>query len=230
MGRTNHALAALAACAVAVACGSAAAQQKERSSSGSVSQAAKRDVKVSGRITLAAGSRQSVVPEEVAQAVIYFLPDAGAPRPAPRRLSAATYTKGFDPSLLVATVGSTVSFPNRDTIIHNVFSATPGSAFDLGTFGPGETRTQRFDRPGLVVVSCNVHRGMRANVIVLGTPYSTQARPDGSFSLAGIPEGAGTLVIWHPRAAAYSTPWNGRKDLRIDRRLVAVRPRIGSTP
>ena len=110
-----------------------------------------------GRVSLTAGRRQTVSPEEVAQTVVYFLPEGGAPAPAPRPLSTVTYTKGFEPNLLVTTVGSTVTFPNRDSIIHNVFSATPGSAFSLGAFGPGEVRTQRFDQPGLVVVNCNVH-------------------------------------------------------------------------
>ena len=182
---------------------------------------------IRGRIRLEAGRRQVVAPEEVAQTVLYFLPDAGAARPATKQLSSTTYTKGFEPNLLVATVGSTVSFPNRDVIIHNVFSATPGSSFDLGSYGPGQTRSQRFERPGLVVVNCNVHRGMRANVLVLETPHSTQARPDGSFALTGLPAAPGTLVIWHPRAAAQSIAWNGRAALTVERTLVATRPRIG---
>lgn len=182
---------------------------------------------IRGRIRLEAGRRQAVAPEEVAQTVLYFLPDGGAARPAPRQLSSVTYTKGFEPNLLVATVGSTVSFPNRDVIIHNVFSATPGSSFDLGSYGPGQTRSQRFDRPALVVVNCNVHRGMRANVLVLETPHSTQARPDGSFVLSGLPASPGTLVIWHPRAAPQSIAWNGRTPLTVERTLVATRPRIG---
>lgn len=183
---------------------------------------------IRGRITLKAGRRQAVAPEEVAQTVLYFLPDAGAPKPAPRQLSSVTYTKGFEPNLLVAPVGSTVNFPNRDTIIHNVFSATPGAAFELGSYGSGETRSHRFQRPGLVVVNCNVHRGMRANVLVLETPYVTQARADGSFSLAGLPAGPGTLVIWHPRASAQSLAWDGRAPLTVERSLLATRPRIGS--
>jgi plastocyanin len=183
---------------------------------------------ISGRVTLAAGPRQDVLKGEVAQTVIYFLPKAGTARPAPARFSAATYTKGFDPGLLVIPVGSTVSFPNRDVIIHNVFSATPGSAFDLGTYGPGQERSHRFDRAGLVVVHCNVHRGMRANVLVLETPHATQARQDGSFSLTGLPAGPGTLVIWHPRAPAQSIAVTGPMPAPLRRTLVANRPRIGS--
>lgn len=211
--------------AVALACASSDAQAQQSRGGGAAPSAG---VDIGGRITLAAGRRQAVAPEEVAQTVLYFLPDAGAPKPAARQLSSTTYTKGFEPNLLVAPVGSTVSFPNRDVIIHNVFSATPGAAFDLGSYGRGETRSQRFTRPGLVVVNCNVHRGMRANVLVLETPYVTQARADGSFSLADLPAGPGTLVIWHPRASAQSLPWDGRAPLKVERTLLATRPRIGT--
>lgn len=184
--------------------------------------------KVSGRVVLAAGPRQQVLQGEVSQTVVYFLPAAGADKPAAARFSAATYTKGFDPNLLVVPVGSTVSFPNKDVIIHNVFSSTPGSAFDLGMYRPGETRSQRFDRAGLVVVGCNVHRGMRANVLVLETPHYTRAAADGRFSLAGLPKGKGTLVIWHPRAAAQAIAVDGPVAAPITRTLVASRPRIAS--
>lgn len=183
---------------------------------------------LTGRITLKAGPRQDVEPEEISQTVIYFLPAERGARPAPKQFSVATYTKGFDPNLLVIPVGSTVTFPNRDTIIHNVFSTTPGAAFDLGTYAPGQARAHQFTKPGLVVINCNVHRGMRANVLVLETPYSTRARPDGSFSLAGLPVGAGTLVVWHPRASAQSVAVTGRSTQLIERTLVATRPRIGS--
>ncbi|MFC0679320.1 hypothetical protein ACFFGH_15910 [Lysobacter korlensis] len=183
---------------------------------------------ISGRIALAAGPRQDVLQGEVSQTVVYFLPAAGADKPSPERFTAATYTKGFDPNLLVVPVGSTVSFPNRDVIIHNVFSSTPGSAFDLGMYRPGETRSQRFDRAGLVVVGCNVHRGMRANVLVLETPHYTRAAADGSFKLSGLPEGKGTLVIWHPRASAQAVAVDGPVAAPVIRTLVASRPRIAS--
>jgi plastocyanin len=181
-----------------------------------------------GRITLTAGPRQEVMRGEVEDTVIYFVPEAGADMPAPVRASAATYTKGFDPNLLVVPVGSTVRFPNRDVIIHNVFSVTPGSAFDLGNYGPGETRSQRFGKAGLVVVNCRVHRGMRVNVLVHETPHLVRPDADGRFRLADLPAGRGTLVIWHPRASAQSVAIDGVSNAPILRTLVANRPRVSS--
>lgn len=184
---------------------------------------------IEGRVRLVAGPRQAVDADESTQTVVYFLPAAGAPRPSPKQFTAVTYTKGFEPDLLVVPVGSTVQFANRDVILHNVFSATPGSTFSLGSYGPGETRSHTFDRAGLVVVNCSVHRSMRANVLVLETPYSTRPSADGRFRLSGLPEAAGTLVIWHPRAVAQAIAWDGHSPLTVDRTLVATRARLGMT-
>lgn len=185
---------------------------------------------IRGRINLAPGPRQDVAGGEVAQTVIYFLPKSGSARPAPSRYVVRTHSKGFEPNLLVVPVGSAVAFPNRDVVLHNVFSKTAGSAFDLGTYAAGESRTHRFQGVGLVTVNCNVHRGMRANVLVLETPHYTRPQPDGSFNLSGLPQGAGTLVIWHPRAAAQSIAVTGAMTAPVVRTLVASRPRIAAMP
>jgi plastocyanin len=179
--------------------------------------------RLAGRLELAAGARHPVAAGEVAQGVVYFLPKAGGARPQPARFTVDTQSKGFSPSLLVVPVGSTVSFPNRDQILHNVFSKTPGAAFDLGYYGPGASRETRFSKPGLVVVNCSVHNAMRSNVLVLATPYYTRPGRDGRFTLNGLPPGPGTLVFWHPRANAQSLAVTGPVSEPVLRRLVASR-------
>ncbi len=163
-----------------------------------------------------------------AEVVVYYLPDAGATRPQPKRFTITTRSKGFDPSVLAIPVGSTVEFPNDDPIRHNVYSATPGAAFDLGFFGEGETREQRFDRAGLITVNCNVHHLMQATLLVLDTPHFTRLDAAGNYILKGLPPGRGKLVAWHPRAtpvtAALSLPGS---NAAIDRELVLIKPRVG---
>lgn len=215
----------LAAGMLACAISPGAAAQDARTAAGP---RASTGTAVHGRITLTAGPRQEVLRGEVQDTVIYFVPKAGAEKPAPVRASAATYTKGFDPNLLVVPVGSTVRFPNRDVIIHNVFSVTPGSAFDLGNYGPGETRSQHFEKAGLVVVNCRVHRGMRVNVLVHETPHLVRPDAEGRFRLTDLPPGPGTLVIWHPRASAQSVAVDGVSNAPVLRTLVANRPRVSS--
>src|SRR5579871_2944791 len=58
--------------------------------------------------------------------------------------------KTFIPHVLVVTRGTTVQFPNNDTVFHNVFATFEARRFDLGLYPRGATRTVRFDKPGLV--------------------------------------------------------------------------------
>lgn len=182
---------------------------------------------LTGRLELVASARQAVAAGEAADGVVYFLPKAGTTRPRPRSASVDTHSKGFLPGSLVVPVGSTVAFPNRDEILHNVYSATPGSTFNLGTYGPGETRSVRFAKPGLVLVACNVHVGMRANVLVLETPHYTRPGRDGRFDLKNLPAGPGTLVFWHPRTVAQSRAITMPASA-VSARLTAVRARLGA--
>jgi plastocyanin len=184
---------------------------------------------LNGTVSLDAGPRQAVDPSEIGDVVVYFLPRSGAGAPAPARFTIGTRSKGFTPNLLVVPVGSTVAFPNTDTILHNVYSRTPGSEFNLETYGPGQTREAVLTKPGLVIVNCNVHHNMHANVVVLETPYHTRARQDGSFKLEGLPPGPGTLVFWHPRSRAVSQSVSAGED-GIVQALVATKPRLQANP
>lgn len=179
---------------------------------------------VSGRLELVAGAGGAITAGELADGLVYFLPKAGAPKPKPGTFTIDTRSKGFSPSLLVVPQGSTVRFPNRDTILHNVFSRTPGSSFDFGHYGPGESKQYVFNKPGLVIVNCNVHHNMRADVVVLATPYYTRPDRNGRFTLAGLPAGPGTLVFWHPRAQAQSVAVTLPLATAVTRKLTATRP------
>ena len=126
------------------------------------------------------------------------------------------------PAVLVVPVGSTVRFPNRDTILHNVFSRSPGDSFDFGYYGAGEVKQRVFSKPGLVIVNCNVHHNMRADIVVLATPYYTRPDHNGRYTLANLPAGPGTLVFWHPRAQPQSLRVTLPMATPVSRRLTAA--------
>lgn len=180
---------------------------------------------IQGRLELTAGQKQTVTAGEVADGLVYFLPKAGNPKPKPGYFTVNTHSKGFSPSLLVVPAGSTLNFPNRDTVLHNVFSRTPGATFDFGNYGPGQSRQQVFNKPGLVIVNCSVHHSMRATVVVMATPYYTRPDKTGRFELTGLPSGAGTLVYWHPRAAATTVQITLPNTNAQTQRLIASKPR-----
>src|SRR6266480_2294400 len=63
----------------------------------------------------------------------------------------------FVPYVLAVTVGTTVDFTNSDRTYHNVFSLSKPRRFDLGRYATGQSKSVRFDRPGVVRVFCEIH-------------------------------------------------------------------------
>jgi plastocyanin len=105
----------------------------------------------------------------------------------------------FVPAVSVVPVGARVVFPNQDTVFHNVFSSTPGDAFDLGPLKAGQTsQPVALLKPGHVEIFCNIHSKMRADVLVVPNVHWIRVRPDGSFQLPGIPVGTRRIVLWGP--------------------------------
>jgi plastocyanin len=110
--------------------------------------------------------------------------------------------KQFIPQVLVVQKGTTVSFPNRDAIFHNVFSVTPDNSFDLGSYRQGETKTVTMSRPGVVNVYCNMHPQMVGHILVVPNGNYARAGKDGFFRLTGIPAGKHRVVAWAPNSKA----------------------------
>jgi len=102
------------------------------------------------------------------------------------------------PRILVVPVGTTVEFPNQDSLFHNVFSVSPARPFDLGRYGRGKSKRVTFDKPGLVNVYCNLHPNMASYILVV--PNRAFARPDssGRFALPALPKGRYAVNVWHP--------------------------------
>ena len=107
--------------------------------------------------------------------------------------------KRFMPGWAVVQRGTTVAFPNKDNIYHNVFSMSPGNAFDLGLYNSSsEGKTHTFSEPGPVDVYCNIHPQMAASVLVVPNRYYAKVKADGSYELAGVPSGRRKIVAWSP--------------------------------
>jgi plastocyanin len=159
--------------------------------------------------------------------VVYWEPAGGSgARPAEAPLLMKTRKKQFSPRMLVVPRGARVRFPNEDPILHNVFSVSPGNAFDLGLYRKGPGKEQRFTEPGVVRVFCNVHHDMVAYLLVVDTPHVTSPGADGSFVLSGLPKGPGRLTVWHEQA----DPWTADLELPpgkpVTARVEIVRPRV----
>jgi plastocyanin len=105
----------------------------------------------------------------------------------------------FSPYVLPVVVGSTVEFPNNDTVWHNAYSKGGAKDFDLGVYPPGKSKSVTFDKPGVVKVLCNAHPNMEAFIVVTESPYFSSADSRGNYRLDRLPLGKYRIQVWHPQ-------------------------------
>lgn len=136
----------------------------------------------------------------VSDAVITLVPVNGAaPRPQiPADALMDQVHSTFVPHVLVVPVGTPVRFPNSDNIHHDVYSFSPAKTFELPLYKGTPTQPVIFDKPGVVVLGCNIHDWMLGYIDVVATPWYTKTDTDGRASLAGIPAGKYRLTVWQP--------------------------------
>jgi plastocyanin len=106
--------------------------------------------------------------------------------------------KQFVPYVKVIFAGSTLRFPNSDNIRHQVYSFSPAKKFELPLYAGTDAPPVIFDKPGVVVLGCNIHDWMIGYVYVSETPFFTKTGPLGTASLSDMPPGEYTVRIWHP--------------------------------
>ena len=110
----------------------------------------------------------------------------------------------FVPHVLAVAAGSTVEFPNEDDVHHDLFSVVSGDRFDLGRHGKGKSATQTLDKPGVVIVRCEIHPGMKAFILVTENSFFAVPDPDGRFEMKDVPAGSYTMKAWHPALGEHS--------------------------
>src|SRR5712691_3791516 len=152
----------------------------------------------------------ALAPESEARHVVVYVKDAPRTAVAPMRAEIRQRNENFVPRVVAVTVGSTVDFPNDDPIYHNVFSLSRVKTFDLGRYPKGKSRGERFDKPGVVKVFCQIHSHMSATVMVFDHPWFSIPDEQGMYDLEAVPPGAHQLTAWHERLGDTTLP------LRVD--------------
>lgn len=110
----------------------------------------------------------------------------------------------FHPQVLPVLVGTTVDFPNKDNLFHNVFSYSSPKEFDLGRYPTGDSKSVRFDKAGVVRVYCDIHSHMNATILVLENPFFAIPDDGGAFVVKNVPPGTYTAKLWYGRELAAS--------------------------
>jgi plastocyanin len=126
----------------------------------------------------------------------------------------------FIPHVLAVPMGTTVSFPNNDTVFHNIFAEFRAKRFDLGMYPRGTSKKVKFDKEGLVALLCSVHSNMSAYIMVVDTPYYAVTDKKGKFHVSTSPSGSGELNVWHESGQTMRIPYtsmNGPLRIRLVR-------------
>ena len=146
--------------------------------------------------------------EAVADAVVSLVPLDTATPPPPLTPAApveiAQQNQEYTTYVTVVQAGSTVMFPNRDTVQHHVYSLSKAKKFELPLYNPGAAESFVFDVPGIVTLGCNIHDWMLAYLVVVPTPYFARSDARGAAALTA-PAGRYRLELWHPRLGAALT-------------------------
>jgi plastocyanin len=191
-----------------------------------VEKAAPSHVMLQGQVSLEGARGQAVAAGDLADTLVYYVPAAGGARVKPGHFTIYTHNRDFNPEAISVPQGSTVTFINLDDVRHNVFSVTPGSDFNLGYQGSGEKASHTFGHAGVVLVSCNVHRSMELDLLVVPTPYSAKVGADGNFTLQGLPAGSGKLYFWNPRSQLSSQAVTLPMSAAVKQKLVVSKPHM----
>lgn len=104
----------------------------------------------------------------------------------------------FVPGVLAIRVNTQVRFPNSDDVRHHVYSFSPAKKFELRLYHGMTADPVLFDKPGTVVLGCNIHDSMVAYIYVVETEYFAVADAQGKISLVA-PAGKYQLQVYHPQ-------------------------------
>lgn len=109
----------------------------------------------------------------------------------------AQASRQFMPGVSVVTAGTQVLFPNHDTVRHHVYSFSPAKTFELKLYSGKPANPVLFDKPGVVILGCNIHDNMAAWVLVVETPYFGKTDANGRLTMNAVPAGNYQLRAWH---------------------------------
>ena len=159
-------------------------------------------------LTLAFGSASAATVQVTVQdgngkplpeAVVYLeSPQARAALKPAQGAEIAQVGKQFDPRVLVVPVGTSVAFPNRDTVRHHVYSFSPAKTFEIKLYAGTAASPVVFDKTGIGVLGCNIHDNMTAWVVIVDTPYYGRSAQAGTVVINNVPAGNYRLRVWHP--------------------------------
>lgn len=133
----------------------------------------------------------------LSNAVVYLETDTKSTRNPSMEANVDQKNKQFWPFVSVIQVGTSVNFPNKDSVRHHVYSFSPAKVFELKLYSGVPSKPVVFDKAGTVVLGCNIHDTMLAYIHIVDTPYFGKTDLNGTVKLTDLPNGQHTLKVWH---------------------------------
>ncbi|MCU1736315.1 MULTISPECIES: methylamine utilization protein [Pseudomonas] len=109
--------------------------------------------------------------------------------------------KQYDPHVLAVHTGTQIRFPNSDNIRHQVYSFSTPKRFELRLYEGTPSDPVLFDKPGIVVLGCNIHDWMLGYVYVTDDPWFAVSDKKGLIRFDKLPAGRYHVTLWHPQVA-----------------------------
>lgn len=102
----------------------------------------------------------------------------------------------YVPKLLPVLVGQVIEFRSEDPELHNVYArANKKTLFNQAVL-PHKLFQKKVDEPGVVHLSCNIHKEMSADIVVLQNPFFATPDAKGAFKIPNVPAGEYSVRIF----------------------------------
>jgi hypothetical protein len=89
---------------------------------------------------------------------------------------------------------------NSDGILHNIHTYPKNNpAINKAQPKFKKVMNEKFDKPDVVQIKCDVHTWMTGWVVVAGHPYYALSDATGGFKIADVPAGTYTVEYWHEK-------------------------------
>jgi plastocyanin len=129
----------------------------------------------------------------------------------------------FVPEVLVVESGTSVEFPNSDSVSHQVYSFSAPRRFQLPLYKGVAHSPVAFGQPGLVVLGCNIHDEMVGYILVTDSPFHGTTDASGVARIPAVPSGSYRVTAWGARindgggtlAATLAVAGNGAQTLTL---------------
>jgi plastocyanin len=104
----------------------------------------------------------------------------------------------FHPVVLPLHVGSRITFRNRDSVQHHIYSISAAKKINILLNKGASSAPVRLNKAGIVVLGCAIDDQMIGYVYAMEYPHFSVTSTEGNAELAGLPPRAIDIRLWHP--------------------------------